>query len=781
MAAIKTFILAIVLVALAATAGLAQNPGPGPGVYVPPAHGGSGTVSAVSAGTNPGQPAVTITNPTTTPSITVSNSPNIAGNNLTNFLNASLVHTGGATVVGGTAGAHKTIFIIGNSTVWNASAYFSEMCNRISSNQNLIQSGITPCTTGAAISGYQIFDNAGHVEITFASTPPAYAVGDAILSQPTNAGLAAGLSGTGIVTANPGVGGADTIDYTILASNALPSTTAFTASTGVTTNSLANLGSNGATSGGILTTDVPFVGTYSLPGDLVMVRGPIINDVRLGACNLACATANVSALYNAIVAAIPAKADIGWKDENSLLTTDPTSSGYVSPLASSAAYTQILHDAVFAALSPVPSRPVVWDNMQLVYTKLGFERATTTWMADILHPASLGQRAEANDDFDIWTNLNAGKGIFQAPASDPYVATGTNNLALSGSKASFFANLKTLIGYSPYLADHALADNYTTPWTLYPDVVLDTEKFDIVAYGVVTAASSTVITFTYPTPVGSSGNLFETRAGDLIWVQGYGIVGGQMTANGLTTFVTSGTVNQATINAGITGVPTILGTPYVAVMRQKSYNLGDVGYLTDTNTYRARHVTIAGGTNFFFLTYNDTPPSTQSWPSAISATDYISGTCINTILTGATFQVHSAGAAQNIQVNLTGTWTGCTGASSAGILYSKNEPDAEYTVVNSKQGIWVNGVPFGVAGPGTLSITGGGALATGSYSSIGTVTGAAATLNKVTTGMTCPNITVVQLDDETTVGGATRTAADTVSFTFSATAADTVDYFASCR
>lgn len=64
MAAIKTFILAIVLVALAATAGLAQNPGPGPGVYVPPNSSVSGpftSTGSVTAGTHVGSSQATFT------------------------------------------------------------------------------------------------------------------------------------------------------------------------------------------------------------------------------------------------------------------------------------------------------------------------------------------------------------------------------------------------------------------------------------------------------------------------------------------------------------------------------------------------------------------------------------------------------------------------------------------------------------------------------------------------------------------------------------------------
>ncbi len=86
-----------------------------------------------------------------------------------------------------------------------------------------------------------------------------------------------------------------------------------------------------------------------------------------------------------------------------------------------------------------------------------------------------------------------------------------------------------------------------------------------------------------------------------------------------------------------------------------------------------------------------------------------------------------------------------------------------------------------VYGNGTPGISGGGSLATGSNSIAGTVTSAAATGNVLTPGFTCPNTVVCILSDETTLGGAKVTASDTTTCTFSATASDTVDYFASCR
>ena len=84
-------------------------------------------------------------------------------------------------------------------------------------------------------------------------------------------------------------------------------------------------------------------------------------------------------------------------------------------------------------------------------------------------------------------------------------------------------------------------------------------------------------------------------------------------------------------------------------------------------------------------------------------------------------------------------------------------------------------------GTGTPGIAGGGALATGSNSFAGTVTGSATTSNVITTGFTCTHVVICILGDETTAGGAKVTASGTTTCTYSATSADTVDYIASCR
>jgi len=94
-------------------------------------------------------------------------------------------------------------------------------------------------------------------------------------------------------------------------------------------------------------------------------------------------------------------------------------------------------------------------------------------------------------------------------------------------------------------------------------------------------------------------------------------------------------------------------------------------------------------------------------------------------------------------------------------------------------GLSLRGEP--IINAGTVSVSGGGALATGSNSYVGTVTSSAASGNVITPGFTCPTAVVCMLSDETTKGGANVTASNATTCTYSATASDTVDYLVSCR
>lgn len=583
------------------------------------------------------------------------------GNQLNNFFNKNLIHGNG----------HKTIFYVGNSTVWNATQWYIEFLNSFT-NAGLLQNlNLTPVTT--AISGYQVLDNAGTIQVTLTgSVPAAYAVGDLILSQPVLAGLNT-LIGTGVITAING----SVITYTLISFSTLPTITAFTSSSGYLTNSLVNLGQNGATSSAIATTVTPILQKYAAPGDLVLVRGGLINDVRLGATNLSQAVQNVTALYNTINRTIPATCDIAWKTENSLLTTDPTSSGLVSPLASSAAYTKIIHDAVPIALQQnANSRVVFWDNMQLVYSKLGFEYATSAWMTDILHPNANGQKREAAADYQVISGLLNGLGLSSLNSlNDPYGNTGSNASVINGTPATL-NSYRALAGFSPILGAHAMADNYSAPWTLYPDIVLDPDRFDIIVYGTVGGFSqvSGFINLSHPAPVG--GTVSEIQQNDVVWMLGSGVF--QVPSG----FAQAPLNNASAVygyqlsNLGSSLVPssTYVGQP-VVIARQKSYNLLDVPYYNDPRSYPYRHRVFvpASGTNFLRIQYID---GTPSWPTALTTSDVLVFPGGSISLAGASFAQFS----NYVQINLTGSFAAYQG--STGWAFGSHNTEA-YGVVGT--------------------------------------------------------------------------------------------------
>ena len=120
-----------------------------------------------------------------------------------------------------------------------------------------------------------------------------------------------------------------------------------------------------------------------------------------------------------------------------------------------------------------------------------------------------------------------------------------------------------------------------------------------------------------------------------------------------------------------------------------------------------------------------------------------------------------------------GDWTGNTGGAIGSFT----------PIVSTFYGVvGVTTNTMGIATTAATSVSGGGALSTGSNAASGRITGAAATGNVLTPGFTCPNAVTVSLQDNTTAGGAKVTAQSATTVTFSATAADVVDYVgAGCR
>jgi lysophospholipase L1-like esterase len=125
--------------------------------------------------------------------------------------------------------------------------------------------------------------------------------------------------------------------------------------------------------------------------DLLIIRGPLINDVRVGTTNRAEATALLAATLDKITVALPHTA-ILLVTENSLLSTDLGGYHFVQPNSAAQPYTNIMHDAVMAMAGRYP-QVKVFDLMAAEYGLQCLPRSTL--MHDQLHPSSEGQEQEA--------------------------------------------------------------------------------------------------------------------------------------------------------------------------------------------------------------------------------------------------------------------------------------------------------------------------------------------------------------------------------------------------
>jgi len=127
--------------------------------------------------------------------------------------------------------------------------------------------------------------------------------------------------------------------------------------------------------------------------DLLILRGPLINDVRVGTCDLDCAKGLEKQMLDQITACSP-KTDILLQVENSLLTTDVGNHAYIRPETAEAAqtYSNILRNAVLSFRGAYQN-VYVMDLQEALYGTASV--ATSPFMHDQLHPTPEGQQKEA--------------------------------------------------------------------------------------------------------------------------------------------------------------------------------------------------------------------------------------------------------------------------------------------------------------------------------------------------------------------------------------------------
>lgn len=374
----------------------------------------------------------------------------------------------------------KKVVYFGNSTVWNAVNYFTRVYGEMATGHALEGMSARSDVTNL------VSDSSSNVTVTLSAAVGTDAIVGQWVSLNTISGAGAnGCLGSGIVSAL----GANTITFQMV--NGSCASIASTAATGWISKSFLNFGNNGASLSYMLglssSTATGIGGVCAVAPDLLIVRGPIINDVRLGATTLGQATARITSLIDAVRACSP-NTDIVLKSENSMLTTDVGSAGYVSPNASAQAYSTILQQAVLAQIGLYPN-VVVYDTQALLYGVTS--PATSPHMVDQLHPGPGGALAEAEIDIQILGQLRPA--AFQR-------------------KSMVMPSATDAVAFSPYLAELARAASFASPWTFYPHACADPDYYDLVAYGKATNTSSagqTYFDFSWPGGAGTVISPFD--------------------------------------------------------------------------------------------------------------------------------------------------------------------------------------------------------------------------------------------------------------------------------
>ena len=166
----------------------------------------------------------------------------------------------------------------------------------------------------------------------------------------------------------------------------------YASANGYVTGSILNFGNNGASLAAMLTGDAPYSASLVCEQnpDLLIIRGPLINDVRLGWTDLGLAKKLEKQALALFHQCIP-NAAILLTTENSLLADD-TGQHWVQPNADVQRYTDIMHDAVMAMKGSYSNLAVVDVMTELYGVKCP---VSSPYMLNQLHPNADGQSKEA--------------------------------------------------------------------------------------------------------------------------------------------------------------------------------------------------------------------------------------------------------------------------------------------------------------------------------------------------------------------------------------------------
>jgi Chaperone of endosialidase len=461
--------------------------------------------------------------------------------------------------------ASDTIIYFGNSTVWDAQPWYTDLAEQDIPGGILNGMNIHQDVQSVAA------DGSGNVTVVLGS-PSGFTVGQFITLEPSNPALNTCI-GSGIVTAVSG----DQFTFTGVGTDTECNNVTTTSTGGIATQQLLNFGNNGATLASMLSdtsaTSTGIGGICAVKPTLLIIRGPLINDVRTGGTTLAQAEAEERQLLDTVRSCSP-NTDILLKTENSLLTTNVNGNNYVTPNSSAQAYSTILEQAVTAFANVYPN-VVVLDTQKSLYGTTS--PATSAYMVDQLHPSPAGYGAEAQEDIQVLTQL-MNNGFQSVGTVDP--------------------NNSNPIPFSPYLAQNARANSYTQPWTYYSQACADPNYYTLVAQGTSlenTAAGQTYVDFSWPN---GAGGVIQDE--DVVQQQSAGCW--QLNSNPQT--VADGSATRILLNGQTTPYATNAGEE-INIWRPKYIVQAAEPYVKNpaTYTYHRRVLIQSAGTNYFRIVF----------------------------------------------------------------------------------------------------------------------------------------------------------------------------------